>query len=106
MKALWYSLVFLIGGGLGFVLGGSVGGGMGMVAGGTIGTEFGVCSAVRVAEQQGILSSEPSQQLLEATAAHLRTEFKEVVERANLSEKLPLNAATCEKLMTEVKART
>jgi uncharacterized membrane protein (UPF0136 family) len=105
MKALWYVLVFVIGGIIGFVAGGIGGGTVGMMAGTIGGTEFGVCTALKVAEDKGILTAEQTQRLLDDTAAHLRTEFKDLVEKAEISEKIPLNAETCEKLITEAKAR-
>ncbi len=106
MKVLWYVLVFVLGGAVGFIAGGIGGGTVGMMAGGIGGTEFGVCTALQVAQEKGILTAEQQQQLLEDTAAHLRTEFKDLVEKAHLSEKLPLNAETCEKLISEVKAKS
>jgi hypothetical protein len=39
------------------------------------------------------------------TAAHLRAEFKDLVEKAELSEKMPLNTETCQKLIAEIKAK-
>jgi hypothetical protein len=104
MKALWYVLVFVLGGAIGFVVGGIGGGTVGMMAGGIGGTEFGVCTALQVGQDKGILTAEQQQQLLEATRGHLRTEFKDLVQKAKLSEKLPLNADTCRKLIAEVKA--
>lgn len=101
MKWLWFVLVFILGGVAGLFLGGAGG----MMAGSITGTEFGVCAAVKVAEERGILSPDQAQELLGETAAHLRTEFKELVEKADLSEKMPLNAETCQKLMTEIKAK-
>ncbi len=100
MKWFWMLLVFIVGGIVGFLAGGSGG----MMAGGIAGTEFGACVAVKVAEDKGILSQAQAQTLLSETAAHLRTEFKELVEKAELSEKMPLNEETCQKLMTEIKA--
>lgn len=104
MKALWYILVLLIGGVIGFVVGGLAGGGVGMLAGGIGGTELGVCTTLQVAQENGILTADQQQQLLADTAAYLRAEFPELVERANLSETMPLNAETCEKMMTEMKS--
>jgi hypothetical protein len=106
MKVLLYILVFVIGGIIGFVAGGIGGGTIGMMAGGIGGTELGVCTAVQVAEDKGILTAEQSQQLLAETASHLRTEYKDLVEKGNLSETMPLNAETCEKIMSEVKANS
>jgi hypothetical protein len=101
MKWFWIILVFLLGGIVGFILGGSGG----MMAGGIAGTEFGACVAVKVAEDKGILSASQAQTLLGETATHLRTEFKTLVEKAGLSEKMPLNEETCQKLIAEIKAR-
>jgi hypothetical protein len=101
MKWFWMILVFLVGGIAGFFFGGAGG----MMAGGIAGTEFGACVAVKVAEDRGILSQSQAQELLGETAAHLRTEFKELVEKAKLSEKMPLNSETCQKLMAEIKAK-
>jgi hypothetical protein len=101
MKWLWMVLVFVIGGALGFFLGGAGG----MMAGGIAGTEFGACVAVKVAEEKGLLSQSQAGTLLEETAAHLRTEFEELVEKAKLSEHMPLNTQTCEKLMAERKGQ-
>jgi hypothetical protein len=101
MKWLWFVLVFIIGGLVGMFLGGAGG----MMAGSVTGTEFGVCTAVAVAEQKGILTADQAETLLGETAAHLRTEFKELVDKAGLSEKMPLNAETCQRLKAEVQAR-
>ena len=106
MKVLWYVLVLLLGGVAGFVAGGFGGASVGMMAGGIGGTEFGVCSALKVARDQGLLTADQQQQLLDATASHLRTEFADLVAKAELSEKMPLNAATCEKLLKEIKAKS
>lgn len=103
MKAVWYILVFVIGGIVGLAVGGIGGGTVGMMAGGIGGTELGVCTTVQVAEDKGILNAEEGRQLLEETASHLRTEFKELVEKSDISEKLPLNAETCEKIMSETR---
>jgi hypothetical protein len=101
MKWLWFVLVFILGGLVGMFLGGAGG----MMAGSVTGTEFGVCATVDVAEQKGILTAEQAETLLGETAAHLRTEFKELVEKTGISEKMPLNAETCQKLQAEVQAR-
>jgi hypothetical protein len=101
MKWFWMILVFIIGGIGGFFLGGAGG----MMAGGITGTEFGACVAVEVAQDKGILSASQAQELLGQTAAHLRTEFEDLVEKAKLSEKMPLNAETCQKLIAEIKAK-
>jgi hypothetical protein len=100
MKWLWFLLVFILGGLVGVFVGGAVG----MMAGGITGTEFGVCAAVDVAEKKGILSADQAQALLADTAAHLRSEFKELVEKSKISEKMPLNSETCQKMMSEVMA--
>ncbi|MGF1562648.1 MAG: hypothetical protein ACFB3T_10775 [Geminicoccaceae bacterium] len=99
MKYLFYLLLVVLGGGIGFFLGGSGG----MLAGSVAGTEFGVCTAVQVAENEGLLDAAQSATLLEQTAAHLRSEFAELVERANLSENMPLNSDTCTTLMARMK---
>jgi hypothetical protein len=99
MRWLWFVLVFLLGGLVGVFFGGAGG----MMAGSVTGTEFGVCATVDVAEKQGILTPEEAQMLLGETASHLRSEFKELVDKAGLSEKLPLNAETCEKLKAEIR---
>jgi hypothetical protein len=101
MKWFWMILVFIIGGIAGLFLG-SAGG---MLAGSITGTEFGACVAVKVAEDRGILSKNKAEELLGETAAHLRTEFKEIVDKAQLSEKMPLNTETCQKLMEQVKLK-
>ena len=101
MKWFWMLLVFILGGLAGLFLGGSGG----MLAGSITGTEFGVCAAVKVAEEKGLLSEDQAQQLLGETAAHLRTEFKELVEKAKLSERMPLNTETCQKLLSEMSAK-
>jgi hypothetical protein len=101
MKWFWMILVFIVGGIAGFFFGGTGG----MMAGGIAGTEFGACVAVKVAEDKGILSASQAQALLGETAAHLRTEFKDLVEKAKLSEKMPLNNETCQKLIAEFKAK-
>ncbi len=101
MKWFWMILVFIIGGIAGLFFGGAGG----MMAGGIAGTEFGACVAVKVAQEKGILSESQAQELLGETAGHLRTEFKDLVEKAKLSEKMPLNAETCQKLIAEVKAK-
>ena len=101
MKWFWMLLVFIIGGIAGLFFGGAGG----MMAGGIAGTEFGACVAVKVAQEKGILSESQARELLGETAAHLRTEFKELVEKAKLSEKMPLNTETCQKLIAEVKAK-
>ena len=98
MKWLWFLLVFILGGVVGFFAG-STGG---MMAGGIAGTEFGVCVAVQVAEEKGLLTAGQAQELLGESAAQLRTEFKELVEHAKLSEKIPLNAETCQKIKAEL----
>lgn len=101
MKWFWLVLVFVLGGLAGFFLGGAGG----MMAGGIAGTEFGVCAAVQVAEDRGLLSQSQAQDLLNETAAHLRTEFSELVEKANLTENMPLNTETCGKLLADVKEK-
>ena len=101
MKWLLMIVLFILGGVAGFFLGGAGG----MMAGGIAGTEFGACVAVKVAEDTGILDKAQAQTLLGETAAHLRTEFKELVEKTELSDKMPLNEATCQKLMAEIKAQ-
>ena len=101
MKWLWFVLVFLLGGVAGFFVGGTGG----MMAGGIAGTEFGVCAAVKVAGDRGLLSQDQAEKLLGETASHLRSEFSELVEKAKLSEKMPLNTETCQKLLTEIKAK-
>ena len=101
MKWFWMILVFIIGGIAGFLVGGAGG----MMAGGITGTEFGACVAVKVAEDKGILSERQAQELLGETAAHLRTEFKDLVEKAKLSEKMPLNTETCQRLIAEMKVK-
>jgi len=101
MKWFWMILVFIIGGIAGLFLGGAGG----MLAGSITGTEFGACVAVKVAEDSGILSQSQAEELLGETATHLRTEFKEIVEKAQLSEKMPLNTETCQKLMDEMKLK-
>ena len=101
MKGFWMLLIFLLGGVAGFFLGGSGG----MLAGGITGTEFGVCATVKVAEDKGLLSEAQAQDLLGETAAHLRTEFKALVEKAKLSERMPLNTETCQKLLSEISAK-
>ena len=110
MKALWYVLVFVLGGAIGVFVGGIGGGTLGvatgMLAGGVTGTELGVCTAIEVAKREGLLTAAQQQGLLEATASHLRTEFKDLVEQANLSESLPLDAETCKKLMADMKTRS
>lgn len=106
MKALWYILVFVVGGGIGFVAGGIGGGTVGMMAGSIGGTEFGVCTALDVAEDKGVVTTEQHKQLLQETAVFLRTEFKDLVDKAELSGKMPLNAETCEKLKADLKARS
>jgi hypothetical protein len=101
MKWFWMILVFILGGVAGFFFGGAGG----MMAGGIAGTEFGACVAVKVAEDRGILSASQAQTLLGETAAHLRTEFRDLVEKTKLSEKMPLNNETCQKLIAEFKAK-
>ena len=101
MKWFWLVLVFVLGGLAGFFLGGAGG----MMAGGIAGTEFGVCASVKVAEERGLLSHDQAQDLLSETAAHLRSEFSELVEKANLSENMPLNTETCQKLLADVKEK-
>jgi len=101
MKWFWMIVIFVVGGIAGLFFGGAGG----MMAGGIAGTEFGACVAVKVAQEKGILSEGQAQELLGETAAHLRTEFKELVEKAKLSEKMPLNTETCQKLIAEVKAK-
>jgi hypothetical protein len=81
MKWFWMIVVFIVGGIAGLFFGGAGG----MMAGGIAGTEFGACVAVKVAQEKGILSEGQAQELLGETAAHLRTEFKELVEKAKLS---------------------
>ena len=98
MKWLWFLLLFILGGLVGFFVGGTGG----AMVGGITGTEFGVCVAVQVAEEKGILTAGQAQELLDESAAHLRTEFKELVESAKLSEKMPLNAETCQKIKAEL----
>lgn len=101
MRWLWFVLVFILGGVVGLFFGGAGG----MMAGSITGTEFGVCAAVQVAEEEGVLTPGQAQDLLGKTATYLRTEFKELVEKAKLSEKMPLNDETCQKLMAEIKAK-
>jgi len=98
MKWLWFVLIFIIGGLIGFFAG-TTGG---VMVGGITGTEYGVCVAVQVAEEKGILTADQAQELLDESAVHLRTEFKELVEQAKLSEKMPLNAETCQKIKAEL----
>ena len=83
-----------------------MGGSVGMIAGGIGGTELGVCTTVQVAQDKGIVTAEQQQQLLDDSAAYLRTEFKQLVDETELSEKMPLNAETCEKIKNEVKANS
>ena len=106
MKAVWYILTFVVGGVVGLVIGGVGGGTVGMMAGGIGGTELGVCTTVQVAQDKGILDAEQQQRLLEETATYLRTEFKELVDKTGLSEEIPLNAETCEKIKGEIKANS
>ena len=101
MKWFWMILVFIVGGIAGFFFGGTGG----MMAGGIAGTEFGACVAVKVAEDKGILSADQAQTLLGETAAHLRSEFKDLVDKAKLSEKMPLNNETCQKLIAQFRAK-
>ena len=98
MKWLWFVLVFILGGLAGFFVGGTGG----AMVGGITGTEFGVCVAVQVAEEKGLLTADKAQALLDESAAHLRTQFKDLVEHANLSEEMPLNAETCQKIKAEL----
>ncbi len=106
MKAVWYILVFIVGGVIGFFVGGVGGGAAGFMAGGIGGTEFGVCTTVQVAQDKGILTADQQQQLLDDTAAYLRTEFKELVDDTDLSDKAPLNAETCEKIKNEINSQS
>lgn len=97
MRFLIYILVFIVGGVIGFFIGGA-----GTVASGVAGTQLGVCSAAKVAGQLGLLTPEQQDRLLGETSGHLRSEFPKMAKELGLADQPPLGLDRCAEVVRQI----
>ena len=99
MKFLLYVLVFIVGGAIGFFVGGAS-----SVATGLTGTALGVCSAAKVAVQQGMLTADQQAALLGQTSSYLRSEFPKLTKQLGLADQPPLSPERCADVGNQIDA--
>lgn len=99
MRFLLYILLFVVGGVIGFFIGGA-----GTVASGVAGTQLGVCSAAKVAGQMGLLTADQQNTLLGQTSAYLRSEFPKMAKELGLADQPPLSGDRCGEVIRQIEA--
>lgn len=99
MRFLVYVLLLIIGGVIGFFIGGAT-----SVATGLTGTQLGVCSAAKVAGQMGLLTADQQAALLGGTSDYLRSEFPKLTKQLGLEDQPSLNPDRCATVQAQVEA--
>lgn len=99
MKFLLYALLLIVGGVIGFFIGGST-----SVATALTGTQLGVCAAAKVAGQTGLLTVDQQATLLGQTSAYLRSEFPKLTKQLGLADQPPLSADRCAEVASQIEA--
>jgi hypothetical protein len=99
MRFLVYLLLLIVGGVIGFFIGGAT-----TVATGLTGTALGVCSAAKVAGQMGLLTADQQASLLGQTSTYLRSEFPKLTKQLGLEGQPPLSPERCADVATQIDA--
>lgn len=99
MRFLFYLLLLIVGGAIGFFVGGAT-----TVATGVAGTQLGICSTAKVAGQMGLLTEEQQAALLGQTSTFLRNEFPRLTKELGLTDQAPLSPERCADVQTQVEA--
>lgn len=99
MRFLVYLLLLIVGGVIGFFVGGAT-----TVATGLTGTQLGACTAAKVAGQMGLLTADQQASLLGQTSAYLRSEFPKLTKQLGLADQPPLSLDRCAAVAQQVEA--
>ena len=99
MRFLLYILLLIVGGVIGFFIGGAT-----TVATGLTGTQLGVCSAAKVAGQMGLLTDDQQSALLGQTSTYLRGEFPTLTKQLGLEGQPSLNPDRCAEVQKQIDA--
>lgn len=99
MRFVIYLLLLIVGGAIGFFVGGAS-----TVVTGLTGTQLGICSTAKVAGQMGLLTEDQQASLLGQTSTVLRNEFPKLTKELGLTDQAPLSPERCAEVQSQVEA--
>jgi hypothetical protein len=99
MRFLLYVVLLLVGGVIGFFIGGAT-----TVASGLTGTQLGACTAATVASRMGLITPADADGLLGAVSGYLRSEFPRLTKELGLEGQPPLSSDRCAEVLKQIEA--